>query len=101
GLGSSAVINVTPDHRALLITNHHVIQNFFTIKGQPSVVVLFYDPVLKNELFDGQRFGDCVASSRDQSPWCQAARRSTRIGTVVRIDESHDLALVSVPKPPQ
>ena len=100
-LGSSAVISVKPDHRALLITNQHVVQNSFTLKGQPSVVVLFYDAALKNESFEGQRFGDCLASSRDQSLWCQAVRQCTRIGTVVRTDESRDLALVSVAKAPQ
>jgi hypothetical protein len=50
GLGSSAVISVKPDHRALLITNYHVVQNSFTVKGQPSVLVLFYDAALKKRV---------------------------------------------------
>src|SRR5262245_59971049 len=58
GLGSSAVMVVQPDRSALLITNYHVVRDSFTIRGQPSVVVVFYHPALKNQLFDGQRFGN-------------------------------------------
>jgi len=100
GLGSSAVIIVKPDRHALLITNYHVVRDRFTIKGQPSVIVVFYSPELKNQPFDGQRFGECLASSTDQSPWCQAVRRSTRVGTIVRYDQASDLALVSVANAP-
>ena len=101
GLGSSTVIIVKPNHQAFVITNYHVVQNPFNIKGQPSVFVLFYDAVLKNELFDGQRFGNCLSSPHDQSAWCQAVRRSMRVGTVVRTDAARDLALVSIAKAPE
>jgi hypothetical protein len=83
-----------------LITNHHVIKDAFMVEGRPSVLVLFYDPELKNESFDGQRLGDCLRSSNAGTGWCGAVQRSARIGTVLRADEALDLALVGVPNAP-
>ncbi len=100
GIGSSAVIRVETNQDCLLITNHHVVKKAFLVEGLTSVLVLFYDPELKNESFDGQRLGDCLRSSNAGTLWCRAVRRSIRIGTVLRADEARDLALVSVPKPP-
>lgn len=96
GMGSSVVIGVNQNRQAWVITNHHVVEKPFTVNGRPTVLLVFYDPALKNETFDGQRFTGCLATSRDQSDWCQAVRQSTRQATVMNMDASRDLALLAV-----
>jgi S1-C subfamily serine protease len=96
GIGSSVVIIVNQNRQGWLITNHHVIDHPFTTNGVSTVLLLFYDPALKNNVFDKQQFADCIVFSRDQSDWCQAVRRFSRSATVVRSDPARDLALLKV-----
>lgn len=96
GTGSSVVIIVRPNRQAYVITNHHVVDKPFTLKGQPTVALLFYDPVLKNQYFSYAGFFGCLKSPSNQTDWCQAVRNSTRLATVVLDDPTRDLALLSV-----
>jgi len=99
GTGSSVVIVVTQERHGWVNTNYHVVDKPFTVSGYPTVALLFYDAALKNELFNGQQFADCLSSS-GQSNWCQAVRHATRLATVVRTDRSRDLALLEVSNVP-
>jgi S1-C subfamily serine protease len=97
GTGSATVIIVHPNKQAYVLTNNHVAQSAFSVKGYPpQVFLLFYDAALKNEIFDHDRFLGCLTSSRDQTVWCQAVRNSSRLATVVATDPPRDLALLSV-----
>ena len=95
GLGSSIVIRVK-NSQALVITNNHVVKEPITIEGRPVVVLLFYDPALKNEIFDPNKFSQCFASPPNATDWCQAVRRSTRIAAILGTDSFCDLALLQV-----
>jgi S1-C subfamily serine protease len=103
GLGSSVVLGtdvVNQKRRAWVITNYHVVDHPFKIEGHPVVLLLFYDPLLKNEFFDPDRISNCLGTTPDQTDWCQAFRRSSRLAAVVDTDPSRDLALLSVFDPP-
>ncbi|HTT25268.1 MAG TPA: trypsin-like peptidase domain-containing protein [Candidatus Sulfotelmatobacter sp.] len=100
GTGSSVVIKVSPNGQALLVTNNHVVKQSFERNGHPVVLLLFYDAALKDEYFDSQKFFACWASSPDQSAWCQAVRKSSRVANVLSTDPARDLALVGVDNVP-
>jgi S1-C subfamily serine protease len=103
GLGSSVVLGtdiVDQKRHAWVITNNHVVEHPFTIKGHSVVFLVFYDPVLKNEFFDPDRISNCFASPPDETEWCRAFRSSSRLAAVVDTDPSRDLALLSVFEPP-
>jgi hypothetical protein len=53
GTGSSIVVRVNrAESWALVVTNHHVVEKpFRTDKGEPRVLLLFYDPQLAGEPF--------------------------------------------------
>lgn len=100
GSGSSVVLAVK-DSTALVITNHHVVNHpFINERGQPFVLLLFYDPVLINEPFDRERVRSCQRS-RDAAGWCRAFQQSIRPAQVLGSDVAKDLALVRVVNPPQ
>jgi S1-C subfamily serine protease len=97
GTGSATVIIVHPNRQAYVLTNNHVAERAFTVKGRPpQVFLLFYDAALKNEIFDPDRFLGCFNSSHDQTAWCRAVRNSSRLATLVATDPTRDLALLSV-----
>lgn len=101
GTGSATVIIVHPNKQAYVLTNNHVAENAFRVKGSPpQVFLLFYDAVLKNEIFDHDRFLGCFNSSPGQTVWCRAVRNSSRLATVVATDPPRDLALLSVENVP-
>jgi S1-C subfamily serine protease len=100
GSGSSVVIAVK-ESTALVITNHHVVNHpFFNEKGQPFVLLLFYDPVLVNEPFDRERVRNCQRS-RDPGGWCKAFQQSIRPALVLGSDVAKDLALMRVANAPR
>ncbi len=96
GLGSSIVISVGKDKHALVITNYHVVEHPIPIQGKSAALVMFYDPALKNDVFDPNKFSQCFASPPDASDWCQVVRRSTRIAAILGTDSFCDLALLQV-----
>src|SRR5262249_31032403 len=85
-------------HRTLgarVVTNHHVVASPFRDKeGSPFVALVFYDAMLADEQFDGDRVANCLLAGT-ASTWCQTFRRVVRIGYVVAVDPGRDLALVS------
>jgi len=100
GTGSATVIIVHPNRQAYVLTNNHVAEGAFTVKGRPpQVFLLFYDAALKNEIFDHDRFLGCFNSSHDQTAWCRAVRNSSRLATLIATDPTRDLALLSVIMP--
>jgi S1-C subfamily serine protease len=100
GLGSSIVIGGKKNGHFLVITNNHVIERPITIEERSVVLLIFYDPTLKNELFNPDRFSQCFSSDADKTDWCKAVRRSTRIAAILRADPAHDLALLQVDNVP-
>jgi S1-C subfamily serine protease len=100
GSGSSVVV-ATKESTALITTNHHVVNHpFFNDKGQPFVLLLFYDPVLVNEPFDRERVRNCQRS-RDAGGWCKAFQQSIRPAQVLGSDVAKDLALMRVANVPR
>jgi Trypsin-like peptidase domain len=101
GSGSSVVLEAgKPDRPALVITNEHVVRRpFRNDRGEPFVLLLFYNPQLLSEPFSRDRVGSCT-HLQDPTGWCAAFQRSIRSATVAGIDVARDLALLVVPKAP-
>ena len=97
GTGSSIVINVNrAESWALVVTNHHVVEKpFRTDKGEPRVLLLFYDPQLASEPFSPDKIQQCIQVG-EKSPFCDALRKSLRIAAVLGTDPARDLALLYV-----
>ena len=97
GTGSSIVINVNrAESWALVVTNHHVVEKpFRTDKGEPRVLLLFYDPQLASEPFSPDKIQQCIQVG-EKNPFCDALRKSLRIAAVVGTDQARDLALLYV-----
>jgi S1-C subfamily serine protease len=97
-LGSSVLLTtrLVDGHRVgLVVTNHHVVTKpFYTEDGKPFVVLLFYDPVLKNQPFDVRLVVSCYGSTSIDPEWCQAFMRSLRPALILREDPERDLALL-------
>lgn len=102
GSGSSAVIGTsTQDSAALVVTNHHVVNHpFVNERGQPFVLLLFYDPQLVNEPFSRDRVRACQRS-REATGWCKTFQQSLRPALILGTDVAKDLALLLVPNPPR
>jgi S1-C subfamily serine protease len=101
GSGSSVVIEAgKSDAPGLVITNEHVVRRpFRNERGEPFVLLLFYDSQLVSEPFSRDRVGSCPRL-REPTGWCAAFQRSIRSATVAGIDTARDLALLVVPKAP-
>jgi hypothetical protein len=84
------------DSSALLITNHHVVEKTFkNEQGTPFVLALFYDRQLAGEPFNPDQLVSCI-KTRENTPWCEALRRSIRMAWVLGTDPARDLALLKV-----
>ena len=102
GSGSSVVVGINnKESTVLVITNNHVVDHpFVNEKGQPFVLLLFYDPVLINEPFDRERVRNCQRS-RDTTGWCKAFQQSIRPAQILGTDVAKDLALLLVRNAPR
>jgi S1-C subfamily serine protease len=102
GSGSSVVVGINSrESTVLVVTNHHVVNHpFVNDKGQPFVLLLFYDPVLVNEPFDRDRVRNCQRS-RDATGWCKAFQQSIRPAQILGTDVTKDLALLLVSNSPR
>jgi S1-C subfamily serine protease len=98
GSGSAVVIDVNrKDSTALIVTNHHVIEDSFRDeRGAPVVLLLFFEKAFQGERFTRERLARCNRVPSDNSDWCAALRRSRRKGVVLGSDRVRDLALLSV-----
>ena len=101
GTGSSVVVNVNPaDRSALVVTNHHVVENpLLTDEGEPRVLLLFHDPELSGEPFSPAKIEKCV-EGREKSSFCDALRKSLRVAAILGTDPARDLALLYVENVP-
>jgi len=101
GHGSGTVIAVDTKTRvAFIATNHHVVTPpLLGQDGQSVVWLLFYEPLLAQEQFDGERMSKCLAEQLS-STWCQTLRRASRVGLVLGSDADRDLAVIAVAEPP-
>ena len=101
GTGSSVVVNVNPaDRSALVVTNHHVVENpFQTEKGEPFVLLLFHDPELSGEPFSPAKIEKCV-QDKEKGSFCDALRKSLRVAAILGTDPARDLALLYVTNVP-
>jgi S1-C subfamily serine protease len=98
GKGSSVVIQVNqPESTALVVTNHHVVDEpFRDERGRAFVMLLFYDPQLASEPFSRDRVRGCQRPPGDPTAWCKAFQQSLRPAFVVGTDIVRDLALLYV-----
>jgi len=75
GTGSSVVVNVNPaDRSALVVTNHHVVENpFQTEEGEPFVLLLFHTSCRYPG--DRSRSGSSASVRDECSTWCDTDPR--------------------------
>jgi S1-C subfamily serine protease len=97
GTGSSIVISLNrTESWGLVVTNRHVVEKpFRTDKGEPRVLLLFYDPHLAGEPFSPDKIQQCIQVG-EKGPFCDALRKSLRIAAVLGTDPARDLALLYV-----
>lgn len=101
GSGSSVVVGVSKDSTVLVITNNHVVNHpFVNEKGQPFILLLFYDPILVSEPFGRERVSNCQRS-RDATGWCNAFQQAIRPAQILGTDAAKDLALLLVSNAPR
>jgi S1-C subfamily serine protease len=92
GTGSSYVVGIQGTS-ALLVTNHHVVENPIRLNDDTFVLVVFYDDELAKEEFDLARVKGCHDTA---SAWCRAFRGAVRRATIVASDASQDIAVLMV-----
>src|SRR5258708_3421704 len=92
GTGSSYVVGIQGTS-ALLVTNHHVVENPIRLNDDTFVLVVFYDDELAKEEFDLGRVKGCHDTA---SAWCRAFRGAVRRATIVASDAGQDIAVLMV-----
>src|SRR5258708_29649030 len=92
GTGSSYVVGIQGTS-ALLVTNHHVVENPIRLNDDTFVLVVFYDDELAKEEFDLARVKGCHDTA---SAWCRAFRGAVRRATIVASDAGQDIAVLMV-----
>jgi len=99
GSGSAYVVSVdAATGEAIVVTNHHVVDQAFQEGGQSWVLLVFHHPELAKSPFSTQRILGCKA---EKSAWCEAFRRSVRRAHVIVTDAGRDLALLRTGELPE
>ena len=90
--GSGYVVSVdAKSGDAIVVTNHHVVEQAFEDGGQAWVLLVFHHPELAKAPFSKQRILSCRT---EKSAWCDAFQRSVRRAYVQETDAGRDLALL-------